>query len=89
MRKIVKGRLEYMIKAYEKIRFVVDNHQTTNMRNLAIGSGLDNEDLKVIMAVLNLKRPPRLYPKKKKENTQEEKKPIVRPPAIYDNRQFV
>lgn len=87
MRKIVKGRLEYMLKSYERIKFIVENYQNKNVRQLEIGSGLDNEDIKAIMIALDIERPKRIYHKKEKHI--EEKQKIVRHPAIYDNRQFV
>lgn len=87
MRKIVKGRLEYMIKSYQRIKFIVDNYKEKNVRELEIGSGLDNEDIKVIMIVMDIERPKRIY--KKKEKPQDIKLSFERPKAIYDNKQFV
>ena len=66
MRRIVKGRLEYMIKSYERIKFIVDNYKDKNVRELEIGSGLDNEDIKAIMIVMGIERPKRIYRKKEK-----------------------
>lgn len=87
MRKIVKGRLEYMIKSYQRIKFIVDNYKEKNVRELEIGSGLDNEDIKAIMIVMDIERPKRIY--KKKEKPQDIKPSFERPKAIYDNKQFV
>lgn len=87
MRKIIKGRLEYMLKSYERIKFIADNYKTKNVRELEIGSGLDNEDIKIIMIALDIERPKRVY--RKKEKNEEEKPKIVRHPAVYNNRQYV
>jgi hypothetical protein len=87
MRVLKKCRLEYMIRSYERVKFIVDNGEKMTVRELMAGSGFTNEDIKVVMAVFNMKRPKRI--KDKKEKPKYISQSFERPQAVYDNRQFV
>jgi hypothetical protein len=91
MRHLRKGKLQYMLWSYNKIKFIVDNHDKMRIWEMERKLGLCKEDIKAIMIAVDLPLPEKksyLW-KPKKEKPKYISQSFERPQAVYDNRQFV